>query len=233
MFINVFALLLHTIYALSDSITASGGAVSVPISLNSAGFQSLFTTSTVKTVVSVGETQLFFMRFFSYDGDPTVGPKSYTAAFQVVVDDYSELVIPNSISNLVPINPASVTTAYRNLSMLYYRTDATSGTKTVICALTPRRMWIKDGGHDYAVQYREVLISVTAGKITGCDWAPSTCIAVGPYNLDSICAPSCDNGSCGYNITVTTYFKFRCLYHGQARMLPVIRWSVTVIYYLT
>lgn len=86
--------------------------------------------------------------------------------------------------------------------------------KTIICAPTPRNMWKKDAGNDFAVKSRQVLITVDQGTINclssngvgvivGCDWAPSNCIGqLGSYTLDSICADPCQGGGCKYNITV-------------------------------
>lgn len=113
------------------------------------------------------------------------------------------------MQSIVPAIPSNG--AYRNISLLYYKTNPTTLQKTVICALDPRRSWIKENGQDYAVAARTVLVTVTngttlliAGVIVGCDWAPSSCVGdPSAYVLDAICAYPCTNYNCNYNITVT------------------------------
>jgi hypothetical protein len=123
-------------------------------------------------IITKGQAQLFFLRFFAYDGDIRDPPKAYTAAFQVVVDDYSQLVIPNSnnaflnkgIGLLVPGAGGSIASSYRNMSLLYYKTDATTQRKTVLCSLPPRRMWASNN-QNYVVPYRQALITVDRGTL--------------------------------------------------------------------
>ncbi|KAJ3302988.1 hypothetical protein HDV03_004268 [Kappamyces sp. JEL0829] len=188
---------------LGNSVYTTGGASSIPNPLTVAGTDALFVASPKTSALTIGDTQLFFLRFFAFDGDSSQTPRTYTAAYGVKVDDYAQLVVPNSMSLLVPPSTAPASLSYRNMSLLLYRTNPTTLTKTVVCALSPRRMWIHDGSFNYAVQYRGVLITLSQGIVTGCDWAPSTCIAQpNTYNLDSICAVPCSTGSCNFNITM-------------------------------
>ncbi|KAJ3277078.1 hypothetical protein HDV01_000130 [Terramyces sp. JEL0728] len=71
------------------------------------------------------------------------------------------MVIPGSVQSIVPAIPSNG--AYRNISLLFYKTNPTTLQKTVICALDPRRSWIKENGQDYAVAARTVLVTVTNG----------------------------------------------------------------------
>jgi hypothetical protein len=83
---------------LQDSISASSGPETIPSLLTNDGFNQLFNLSTRQSSISKGDKQLFFLRWFSYDGDASIGGRrSFTSAFEVRVDDYSQLVIPNSI----------------------------------------------------------------------------------------------------------------------------------------
>lgn len=71
-------------HQLSDSMATSGDAVTVFPGTPWNQFN--------------GVTQLLYLRWFAYDGVTSGSTrKSYTAAFDVKVDDYSELVVPNSI----------------------------------------------------------------------------------------------------------------------------------------
>lgn len=83
-------------FQIGDDRYTTGGAVSIPSSLTADGLKKMFNPSAGADIITKTQAQLFFLRFFSYDGDASVPPKSYTAAFQVIVDDYSQLVIPNS-----------------------------------------------------------------------------------------------------------------------------------------
>jgi hypothetical protein len=92
----IISLLPSTSFQLGDQRYATGGASSIPQSLSAEGLKKMFDPTAGVDVITKGQAQLFFLRFFAYDGDPRDPPKAYTAAFQVVVDDYSQLVIPNS-----------------------------------------------------------------------------------------------------------------------------------------
>ncbi|KAH9247310.1 hypothetical protein BASA81_015112 [Batrachochytrium salamandrivorans] len=148
-----------------------------------------FKSITQTTALSKGDGQMMYMRWFSWDGDKYTTPRTYTAAYFVAVDDYSELTVPNSISLLVPA--ASTASAYRNISLFYYQT--VNNSPHIVCNLTPRRMWVKTE-FDWAVSARIVQT---------CDWAPTNCVAnPNSYALDSICANACTGQTCRYNITL-------------------------------
>lgn len=97
--------LIRTTVQLADSIYTSGSAQSIPADMSTSGFDKVFFESTQKTTVSIGEAQIFYLRWFASDGqrdsNGNIISKSYTAAFQVNVDDYSQLVIPNSIFEFI------------------------------------------------------------------------------------------------------------------------------------
>jgi hypothetical protein len=97
--------------------------------------------------------------------------------------------------------------AYRNMSLLYYQTNPDTLQRRVICALTPRAMWTRFNGLDYAVPSRTVLVTVQQGVITGCNWAPSTCTGnPAAKELDAICALPCSNNGCvDFKITVCDF----------------------------
>lgn len=84
---------------LSDSIYGTGSPAQVPEDLSASGFNQLFNLSTRQNTIDKGETQIFFLRWFSYDGLASEGaPKTFTSSYAVKVDDYSQLVIPHSSS---------------------------------------------------------------------------------------------------------------------------------------
>ncbi|KAL2919818.1 hypothetical protein HK105_200735 [Polyrhizophydium stewartii] len=175
-----------------------GAVSSVPASGSNAELNALFNLSTQTSGLSKGDGQIMFMRWFTWDGDRSTSPSTYTAAFWVVVDDYSQLVVPNSVSLLVPA--ASTASAYRNVSLFYYQT--VNNRAKVICNLKPRRMWIKTD-FDWAVSGRTVLLNLDGGQVSSCDWAPTNCVgSPNSYALDDICADSCTGQTCGYNITL-------------------------------
>ncbi|KAI8899529.1 hypothetical protein BC833DRAFT_585339 [Globomyces pollinis-pini] len=188
-----------------DTMFQNGAASSIPGDFTPSAFDSVFNVSTRRAVLSRGDSQLFFLRWFQYDGPLLGNLKSFTSPFVVKVDDYGQLTIPNSVGNLVPVGPTLRTNdgAYRNLSLLYYQTDATTKQKKIVCGLTPRGMWLNRGGDDYAVKSRTVQITLKNGIVAGCDWAPSVCLASATtLELDSICADNCNLGKCNYNITM-------------------------------
>ncbi|KAJ8326830.1 hypothetical protein BDV3_001466 [Batrachochytrium dendrobatidis] len=183
-------------YELADSF-ATGTATGIP-SHGIADLNNIFNISTQTQSLSKGDGQMMYMRWFSWDGDRSTTPKSYTAAFWVNVDDYATLSIPNSVSLLVPVVSTSV--AYRNISLFYYQTS--NNTPQIVCNLTPKRMWVKTE-FDWAVRARTVLFSLRNGIVNSCNWAPTNCVASpNSYALDDICADACTGQTCGYNITL-------------------------------
>jgi hypothetical protein len=100
LFWTILLLLPFTQPQLVDSITISGSPEQIPNLLNQQGFNQLFNLSTRQSVLSKGDKQLFFLRWLSYDGAASISPQqSFTSAFEVRVDDYTQLVIPNSNRN--------------------------------------------------------------------------------------------------------------------------------------
>lgn len=95
------ALIVNFAASLADTFNVLGPAVSIPSKVSETN--TIFNVSTVRNVLSIGESQMLYMRWFSFDGigsGQTTG-RSATAAFYVTVDDYSQLVIPDSFNSLI------------------------------------------------------------------------------------------------------------------------------------
>ncbi|KAI8925563.1 hypothetical protein BC831DRAFT_498229 [Entophlyctis helioformis] len=196
----VWAIFLLTLaqpsHELGDSFSA-GPATAIP-ARGPGDLNALFNLSTQMSALSKGDGQIMFLRWFTWDGSRATGPRTYTAAFWLLVDDYTEMSIPNSVSLLVPAAPVSG--AYRNVSLFYYQSN--NGVIKTICDLPSRRMWYKTE-FDWAVSARTVLLNLNKGTVISCDWAPTNCIgSPNAYALDDICADACTSQTCGYNITL-------------------------------
>jgi hypothetical protein len=87
---------------LADSVVQTAKPVSVPENLSPDGLNSIFGASSRLLKLTKGSTQTVFLRWFTYDGlGATTGYKSYTAAYQIKVDDYSQITVPNCTNALI------------------------------------------------------------------------------------------------------------------------------------
>ena len=81
--------------SLQDSITQNSAPAFIP-PYGYADLPYMFNTSARINKLMRGDGQTMYLRWFSWDGNPSIPPRSYTSAFWVKVDEYSQLVIPKS-----------------------------------------------------------------------------------------------------------------------------------------
>jgi hypothetical protein len=155
---------------LADNITVNERPESIPTTFDSTGFNQVFNLSTADRALTKGDLQLVFLRFFQYDGVVSQSPpKTYTAAFSIRVDDYSQLVVPNcnyeiTRANYMLIPPeASPTGAYRNISLYSVSRNLKTKQNTTICDLPTRQAWTFLGTNQYIADARTVLITLKMG----------------------------------------------------------------------
>ncbi|KAI8816319.1 uncharacterized protein EV422DRAFT_296323 [Fimicolochytrium jonesii] len=141
---------------------------------------------------NIGQQAVVYLNFTTTD-TLTGDPYPNTAVFYPTVDDYSELVIPDSwsaIADNTTTVPASSPTV--GLTLMH------NGGSYV----TPSRKWaIKAQSEILYVPSRTAIVTLDNGEITDFNWYQTSCTLTTCTCLDDICTDTC----LGKNCTVTVY----------------------------
>ena len=78
--------------------------------------------------------------------------------------------------------------------------------------MSPKYIWAGVNGQYFMTGNRSVIITLSNGNITACDFSSTTlsCSLFGAVSLNddsTACADRCDGGGCNYNATVFVSFK--------------------------
>jgi hypothetical protein len=96
-FLIFFALFKTVSSFLDDKIEVIGQPSSIPEVLSDEGLRNLYVEGPKIPLLARGDLQMFFLRWFSYDGAASIAsPKTYTSSFSAKVDEYSQLTVPGS-----------------------------------------------------------------------------------------------------------------------------------------
>ncbi|KAJ3169919.1 hypothetical protein HDU88_000561 [Geranomyces variabilis] len=145
----------------------------------------VLTRQNTSTSYATGGTAIMYMKFVTTG---PLGGANYTstAVFYPVVDDYSELQIPNSWSKLRQ-NTTTLHSPQISLELLY------AGN---IYALPYKRWAVLQDATVLYVPSRTAIITLDNGVLTSFDWFSTTCTLSTCTCLDSICTESCPGANC-------------------------------------
>ncbi|KAI8586527.1 hypothetical protein BDZ88DRAFT_509696, partial [Geranomyces variabilis] len=167
----------------------------------------VLTRQNTSTSYATGGTAIMYMKFVTTG---PLGGANYTstAVFYPVVDDYSELQIPNSMKNFVAWRAAEIFADL--LAMGSGWSKLRQNTTTLhspqislellyagnIYALPYKRWAVLQDATVLYVPSRTAIITLDNGVLTSFDWFSTTCTLSTCTCLDSICTESCPGANC-------------------------------------